>query len=154
MSRSPAYLSGVSLLVSFHFFYPQRASYIHNYRSCLPVQISEEPGYPSSYSILFSFYYFYSLKALFPLICRSSLPVQISRKSGYPSNFGKFLLFLFTELRFLINCRSFFNKFRYLNPILDGVRAYPILDGGAKKPPRVNSAIWCLTTMKFGRNVV
>ena len=28
------------------------------------------------------------------------------------------------------------------NPILDGVRAYPILDGaGAKKPPRVNSAI-------------
>ena len=23
----------------------------------------------------------------------------------------------------------------YLNPILDGVRAYPILDGGAKKPP-------------------
>ena len=29
------------------------------------------------------------------------------------------------------------------NPILDGVRAYPILDGGggAKKAPRVNSAI-------------
>ena len=23
----------------------------------------------------------------------------------------------------------------YLNPILDGVRAHPILDGGAKKPP-------------------
>ena len=23
----------------------------------------------------------------------------------------------------------------YLNPVLDGVRAYPILDGGAKKPP-------------------
>ena len=29
-----------------------------------------------------------------------------------------------------------------LNPILDWLRAYPILDGGgAKKPPRVNSAI-------------
>ena len=30
---------------------------------------------------------------------------------------------------------------RELNPILDRVQAYPILDGGAKKPPRVNSAI-------------
>ena len=28
-----------------------------------------------------------------------------------------------------------------VNPILDGVRAHPILDGGGKKAPRVNSAI-------------
>ena len=43
-----------------------------------------------------------------------------------------------------------------INPILDGVQAHPILDegGGAKKPPQVNSAIWCLKTMKLGRNTV
>ena len=29
----------------------------------------------------------------------------------------------------------------HINPILDGVRAYPILDGGGKSPARVNSAI-------------
>ena len=48
------------------------------------------------------------------------------------------------------------NQRHSLNPILDGVRAHPILDGeGAKKPPpQVNSAIWCLTTMKLGRNTV
>ena len=39
-----------------------------------------------------------------------------------------------------------------VNPILDGVRTTPILDGGGKKPPQVNSAIWCLTTMKRGTN--
>ena len=33
----------------------------------------------------------------------------------------------------------------------------PILDGGGgggKKGPQVDSAIWCLTTMKLGRNTV
>ena len=29
----------------------------------------------------------------------------------------------------------------YLNPILDGVRVHPILDGEGKKAPHVNSAI-------------
>ena len=31
----------------------------------------------------------------------------------------------------------------YIDPILDGVRVHPILDGG--KPSQVTSAIWCLT---------
>ena len=40
-----------------------------------------------------------------------------------------------------INCRLV-NKiasddFIYFNPILDGLRAYPILDGGQKSPPRL-----------------
>ena len=34
-----------------------------------------------------------------------------------------------------------FQRSSLLNPILDGVRAHPILDRGAKKPPGVNSAI-------------
>ena len=43
----------------------------------------------------------------------------------------------------------------YFNPILDGVRAHPILDGGGgQKAPQVNSAIWSLRTMKLGRNTV
>ena len=34
------------------------------------------------------------------------------------------------------------NSIQFINPILDGVRAHPILDGGQKSPPpRVNSAI-------------
>ena len=43
-----------------------------------------------------------------------------------------------------------------VNPILGGVRDTPIMDGeGAKRPPsQFNSAIWCLTTMKLGRNRV
>ena len=42
-----------------------------------------------------------------------------------------------------------------LNPILDGVRDTPIMDGGGgAKAPRFNSATWGLTTMKLGRNVV
>ena len=28
------------------------------------------------------------------------------------------------------------------------------MGGGGKKAPQVNSAIWCLTTMKLGRNTV
>ena len=42
----------------------------------------------------------------------------------------------------------------FITSILDGVRAHPILDGGGKKAPHVNSAIQCLTTMKLSRNVV
>ena len=42
-----------------------------------------------------------------------------------------------------------------LNPILDWVQDTPIMDGGGKKPPpKFNSAIWRLTTMKLGRNRV
>ena len=52
ISRSPAFPSSVSLLVSFCFFFPQRASFILNYSLCLPVQISKKPGYSSSESFL------------------------------------------------------------------------------------------------------
>ena len=38
------------------------------------------------------------------------------------------------------------------NPILDGVRDTPIIDGG--QILQFNSAIWGLTTMKLGRNRV
>ena len=37
--------------------------------------------------------------------------------------------------------------------MLDGARTHPILVGGAKKPLRL-TAIWCLTTMKLGKNTV
>ena len=37
--------------------------------------------------------------------------------------------------------------------ILDGVQDTPIMKGG-KKPPKFKSAIWCLTTIKLGRNRV
>ena len=37
--------------------------------------------------------------------------------------------------------KSFLVAVKPVNPILVGVRAHPILDGGAKKPPWVNSAI-------------
>ena len=42
----------------------------------------------------------------------------------------------------------------FINPILDGVRDTPIMDGGCKKGPKVNSTIWGLTTMKIGGNRV
>ena len=42
---------------------------------------------------------------------------------------------------------------KIFNPILDGVRDTPILDGG-KKAPKFNSAIWRLTTIKLGGNRV
>ena len=83
ISRSPAFSSSVSLLVSFCFLFPQRASFILNYRSSLPVQISKKPGYSSSESFFVSFCRFYSVKVLFPLNCRSSLSVHVSRKLGY-----------------------------------------------------------------------
>ena len=45
-------------------------------------------------------------------------------------------------------------KEQKFNPILDRVWETPILDGGQKaSPPQDNSAIWCLTTMKLGRNM-
>ena len=43
----------------------------------------------------------------------------------------------------------------FYNPILDGVWTHPILRGGGQKSsPQVNSAIWCLTTMKPGRCMI
>ena len=44
-------------------------------------------------------------------------------------------------LRLQMTAKEMFNRHHFLNPILDGVRAYPILDGGQKSPPPVNSAI-------------
>ena len=44
-------------------------------------------------------------------------------------------------------------KEQKFNPILDRVWETLILDGGQKASPQGNSAIWCLTTMKLGRNM-
>ena len=41
-----------------------------------------------------------------------------------------------------------------VNPILDGVRDTPIMDGEGQKVPQFNSAIWCLIAIKLGRSRV
>ena len=42
-------------------------------------------------------------------------------------------------------------KIQLFNPILDGVLDTPIMDGG-QKPPKFNSAICLLITMKLSQN--
>ena len=54
-------------------------------------------------------------------------------------------------LFFIFKFYSKKQEFKTINPILDGVRAHPILDGGGgkKASPRLT-----LRTMKLGRNTV
>ena len=109
ISKSPAFSSSVSLLVSFCFLFARTASFILNYRSSLPVQISKKPGYSSSESFLVSFCCFYSVKVLFPLNCGSSLSVHLSRKPGYWNCNRlqvRFCYFYSQRASFTINCSS------------------------------------------------
>ena len=106
--EEPACKSSVSLLVSFFYFYSQKASFLLNCRPSLPVQISKNPAYKSSGRLLVSFCYIYSQKASFLLNCRPSLPVQTSQKPAY-KNTVKFLVsfchFYSQKASFLLNCR-------------------------------------------------
>ena len=106
--KYPRYPSSVGRLVSFYYFYLQKALSRLKCRSS-PVQISKSPAFSSSVSLLVSFCFLFPRTASFILNYRSCLPVQISKKPGYSSSESflvSFCCFYSVKVLFPLNCHS------------------------------------------------